>query len=314
LALVHMNGRVYDPIIGRFTSADPNIPDPTNHQSFNRYSYVLNNPLNYTDPSGFLEDAAVPQSLGSRIGGFDLAWANGEIYGTKADAKNPSSEKAKEQEKKDSQDLVRNGDCSGNADCNKQKSKDIAANAAKKTDVVDDVGKWARGELQHLKNSLEWSLSHPIETLQNALAPFAGPEAAGIGFIGKIGTATEAEIAAARAASGLTANAANRLANLPFQSGEIILREFNTSKGLLDVAAEALIVGNTLHLKDIAVFPRGSGKVDLGMREMLALRTQLAQEARAFGFDQLRITGDRVSGANPGKLVDVLIDLKRLGQ
>jgi len=54
VGLIHMNGRVYDPAIGRFLSADPFIQAPTNTQSFNRYSYVINNPLSYTDPSGYL--------------------------------------------------------------------------------------------------------------------------------------------------------------------------------------------------------------------------------------------------------------------
>ena len=52
VGLIHMNGRVYDPIVGRFVSPDPWIQDPKNSQSFNRYSYVWNNPLRYTDPSG----------------------------------------------------------------------------------------------------------------------------------------------------------------------------------------------------------------------------------------------------------------------
>ncbi len=51
--LIHMNGRVYDPTVGRFISADPNIFHPFDTQNFNRYSYVMNNPLKYTDPSGF---------------------------------------------------------------------------------------------------------------------------------------------------------------------------------------------------------------------------------------------------------------------
>jgi RHS repeat-associated protein len=55
LDLVHMNGRVYDPLVGRFVSADPFIQDPTNGQGYNRYSYVLNNPTNLTDPTGFFE-------------------------------------------------------------------------------------------------------------------------------------------------------------------------------------------------------------------------------------------------------------------
>ena len=52
-AWLDMNGRVYDPSIGRFLSADPHIQAPYNTQSYNRYSYVLNNPLKYTYPSGY---------------------------------------------------------------------------------------------------------------------------------------------------------------------------------------------------------------------------------------------------------------------
>ena len=52
MGLIHMNGRVYDPQIGRFLSADPYIQSPYNTQSYNRYSYTINNPLKYTDPDG----------------------------------------------------------------------------------------------------------------------------------------------------------------------------------------------------------------------------------------------------------------------
>jgi RHS repeat-associated protein len=51
--LIHMNGRVYDPLIGRFISADPYVTRPHDGQGLNRYSYVLNNPLAFADPSGF---------------------------------------------------------------------------------------------------------------------------------------------------------------------------------------------------------------------------------------------------------------------
>src|SRR5262249_39181590 len=53
VGLVHLNGRVYDPLIGRMMSADPYVPDPTNAQTWNRYSYVINNPLSITDPNGY---------------------------------------------------------------------------------------------------------------------------------------------------------------------------------------------------------------------------------------------------------------------
>lgn len=57
IGLIDMNGRVYDPYIGRFLSPDAFVQSPTNPQNFNRYSYCLNNPLKYTDPDGnfFLE-------------------------------------------------------------------------------------------------------------------------------------------------------------------------------------------------------------------------------------------------------------------
>jgi RHS repeat-associated protein len=50
--LIHMNGRIYDPEIGRFLSPDPYVQVPEYSQNFNRYTYVLNNPLSLTDPSG----------------------------------------------------------------------------------------------------------------------------------------------------------------------------------------------------------------------------------------------------------------------
>ncbi|MCK9506520.1 MAG: RHS repeat-associated core domain-containing protein [Porticoccaceae bacterium] len=53
VGLIHMGGRVYDAEIGRFLSADPFVQDSTNLQALNRYSYVQNNPLSYTDPSGY---------------------------------------------------------------------------------------------------------------------------------------------------------------------------------------------------------------------------------------------------------------------
>jgi RHS repeat-associated protein len=53
VGLVHMNGRVYDPLIGRFGSADPMTEAPYSTQGWNRYAYVGNSPLNFNDPTGF---------------------------------------------------------------------------------------------------------------------------------------------------------------------------------------------------------------------------------------------------------------------
>lgn len=51
--LIHMNGRAYDYNLGRFLSVDPFIQEPGNSQSMNPYSYIMNNPLSGTDPSGY---------------------------------------------------------------------------------------------------------------------------------------------------------------------------------------------------------------------------------------------------------------------
>ncbi|WP_165828262.1 RHS repeat-associated core domain-containing protein [Chryseobacterium phosphatilyticum] len=52
VGIIHMNGRLYDPLLRRFLNADENIQDPTNTQNYNKYGYVLNNPLMFNDPSG----------------------------------------------------------------------------------------------------------------------------------------------------------------------------------------------------------------------------------------------------------------------
>lgn len=56
MGLNHMNGRVQDAITGRFLSPDPLTADSAAAQSYNRYSYVINNPLTWIDPSGFRQE------------------------------------------------------------------------------------------------------------------------------------------------------------------------------------------------------------------------------------------------------------------
>ncbi|MBB5212001.1 FG-GAP-like repeat-containing protein [Microbulbifer hydrolyticus] len=53
LGIIHMNGRIYDPVLGRFLQADPMIDGVTDPQGYNRYSYVKGNPLTLTDPTGY---------------------------------------------------------------------------------------------------------------------------------------------------------------------------------------------------------------------------------------------------------------------
>jgi RHS repeat-associated protein len=67
--LINMNGRLYDPVLGRMLSPDNYVQDATSTQTFNRYSYAHNNPLSYVDPDGenpFLIAAIV---VGAYLGG-----------------------------------------------------------------------------------------------------------------------------------------------------------------------------------------------------------------------------------------------------
>jgi len=61
--LIHMNGRIYDPEISRFLSPDPFIQDPYNLLNYNRYTYCLNNPLKYSDPTGFIAQMEDPPEV-----------------------------------------------------------------------------------------------------------------------------------------------------------------------------------------------------------------------------------------------------------
>jgi RHS repeat-associated protein len=65
LYLIHMNGRVYDYRLGRFLSVDPIISDPANSQSINPYSYLGNNPLSGTDPTGYAAECV--KTTGSNV-------------------------------------------------------------------------------------------------------------------------------------------------------------------------------------------------------------------------------------------------------
>ncbi|MDG2997263.1 RHS repeat-associated core domain-containing protein, partial [Vibrio parahaemolyticus] len=92
VGLIHMNGRVYDPELARFTSADPMVQDPYQVNSFNRYAYVQNNPLKYTDPTGFTaeENSSTSGDDGASAGGPESG--NGGDNGKSDDSKDSKEE------------------------------------------------------------------------------------------------------------------------------------------------------------------------------------------------------------------------------
>jgi len=79
--LINMNGRMYDPIVGRMLSPDRYVVDHTYSQDYNRYTYARNNPLIYTDPTGefiFTILAAIfcpPLTMAALQ--LDMAWMQG---------------------------------------------------------------------------------------------------------------------------------------------------------------------------------------------------------------------------------------------
>jgi RHS repeat-associated protein len=68
-SLINMNGRIYDPVIGRMLSPDNLVPAPYSTQGYNRYTYAYNNPLSYTDPDGN-EPITAAILIGAALGGY----------------------------------------------------------------------------------------------------------------------------------------------------------------------------------------------------------------------------------------------------
>jgi RHS repeat-associated protein len=71
LGLIAMRGRIYDPGMRRFLTPDPVVQAPFFGQSYNRYAYVMNNPLRYVDPSGFQAVGAGEEPSTSAPGALD---------------------------------------------------------------------------------------------------------------------------------------------------------------------------------------------------------------------------------------------------
>jgi RHS repeat-associated protein len=84
VGLINMRGRIYDPATMRFLTPDPLAGSPLFSQSLNLYSYVYNNPTNFTDPTGFEcadgADACIAQGPGGSGGGSGSSAPSGSLY------------------------------------------------------------------------------------------------------------------------------------------------------------------------------------------------------------------------------------------
>ncbi len=77
--LYQFGARWYSPDVGRFISADSIVPDPTDSQQFNRYSYTSNNPINATDPSGHDFGIITGIIIGAIVGALAAAATGGNV-------------------------------------------------------------------------------------------------------------------------------------------------------------------------------------------------------------------------------------------
>jgi len=82
--LYYYGARYYDPVLARFISPDPIVPDPTDPQSLNRYSYTRNNPLRYIDPTGNFDFDGSDSE-------FDLLYGSYDSSGLSSLSFNPGS-------------------------------------------------------------------------------------------------------------------------------------------------------------------------------------------------------------------------------
>ncbi len=95
------------------------------------------------------------------------------------------------------------------------------------------------------------------------------------------------------------------------RTGEFLEWHADIEDTRIELLAEVEVSGTTLHLRDVAIYPVGVDRGAVGVAALLrAARAGLFPAVREAGFDRLRVSGTRLSGARPGRIVDVTIDLQ----
>jgi hypothetical protein len=94
--------------------------------------------------------------------------------------------------------------------------------------------------------------------------------------------------------------------------GDLFELKIETRKGPVDILAEIVIEGDTLHLKDIVVYAEAKKPLSGLEKEILKTRTRLIETARKLGFKKLKMTGTRhpkSTSAKPGKKININVKL-----
>ncbi|MDQ1539140.1 MAG: hypothetical protein QOE58_3533 [Actinomycetota bacterium] len=96
------------------------------------------------------------------------------------------------------------------------------------------------------------------------------------------------------------------------RSGELLEAHVDVKGVRIELLAVVQVSGTTVHLQDLAIYPAGVERATVGVAALLrAARRGPFHDLRVAGFERLRITATRLSGANPGRTVDLTIDLTR---
>ena len=100
------------------------------------------------------------------------------------------------------------------------------------------------------------------------------------------------------------------LSSSPPERDALFERSYKIGDETIELLAEVEIDGSTLHLRDVAVFPAGTRRADVGAAAVLrVLRSELLPELRSFGYTLVRITGTRLSGSGPGRSLDLTVEI-----
>ena len=96
------------------------------------------------------------------------------------------------------------------------------------------------------------------------------------------------------------------------RTGELLEAHVEVEGVRIELLAVVQVSGTTVHLQDLAIYPAGVERATVGVAALVrAARRDLFPDLRAAGFERLRITATRLSGANPRRTVDLTIDLTR---
>lgn len=253
--LDNFGARYNSSILGRFMSPDEPLMDQetSSPQSWNLYTYVRNNPINNTDPSG---NACVQDGKGG--------WIDDGSGGQ------PCAQAAEPQK------------------------VEVKADAPPSADD-ERIRDFARQLNQYnvINNTLKMAGAGAVIGATGGTACYYLCSTATVTTLGAAGTA------------GATA------APILYKTGDVIDEVVETSAGPVRIYGEVVVEGTQVTIKNVLVYPADSAqKLNVGTREMLKAIRPLFDGLKQAGYTTVRIVGDRVSGANPGRTVDITKTLR----